>query len=436
MTVVIMNVTKKDLEKSQVELDIELSLEEFTPFIEKGAKKISKGVKIEGFREGKAPLEMIKQKVGEMAILEEAARIAINETLGKAIDEHLKDQQPVGQPQVDITKLAPDNALGYKVVLAILPEVTVGDYKNAKVKQEKLRVDEEDVDKTIEQLREMRVKETIVEREIQDGDKVLCDIDMFLDNVPIEGGQSKGTAVIVGKGYIVPGFGKKLIGAKKGDVREFTLPYPKDYHQANLAGKNVDFKVKVNEVYSREMADLNDDFAVGFGAKNMEDLKKMIKENIEHEKKHSIEQKAEIEMMEKILKDSKFGDIPEVLVNHEVQGMIQELEQKVTSQGGKFEDYLTSINKTRGDLLLDLTPDAIKRVKSALMIREIIKAEEIKVTEEEIDKRVEELKEQYKGYDKVDERVSSPEYRDHLANLLANRKVIAKLREWNVAVEG
>ncbi len=430
-----MKVEKKDLEKSQTELNVELSLDEFKPFIEKGARKLSKEIKIEGFREGKAPFNIVKQKVGEMVILEEAARIAINETIGKAIDENLKDKQPVGQPQVDITKLAPDNALGYKVVLAILPEVTVGDYKNAKVKQKKLKVEDDEVEKTIEQLREMRVKEAVVDREVQDGDKVLCDIEMFLDKVPIDGGQSKGTAVVVGQGHIVPGFGKKLIGAKKGDVREFSLPYPKDYHMANLAGKNVEFKVKVNEVYSREKAELNDDFAVSFGSKNMEDLKKMIRENIKHEKKHSLEQKAEMEMMEKILKDTKFGDIPEVLVNHEVQGMVQELEQKVTSQGGKFEDYLSSIKKSRGDLMLDLTPDALKRVKSALMVREIIQKEKIDVTEKEIDERIRELKEQYKGYEKVSERVSSPEYRAHLANIMANRKVIDKLREWNIEVE-
>lgn len=430
-----MKVQKKDLEKSQIELLVELSLEEFKPFIEKGTKKVSKQVKIEGFREGKAPYDLLKQKVGEMAILEESARLAINETIGKAMDENLKDEHPVGQPQVDIVKLAPENPMEYKVVLALLPKVTLGDYKNAKVKQEKAEIKDEEIDKMLDNLREMRVKEVIADREVKDTDKVLCDVEMFLDKVPIEGGQSKGVAVVVGKGYFVPGFGKKLIGAQKGETKEFNLPYPKDYHQANLAGKNVEFKVKVTEVYARELPELDEEFCKGLGAKNVDELKKSIKDNLMHEKKHSVEQKAEIEMMEKILKDTKFGDIPEVLVNQEAQGMVQEIEQQVMSQGGKFDDYLTSIKKTRDELLLEITPDAIKRVKSALLIREISLAEKVEVSEKEIDKKVEELLKQYQGYEKVEERVKDPSYRAYLANNMANRKVIEKLREWNVEIQ-
>lgn len=427
-----MNVNKKDLPKSQVELKVELSLEEFKPFLEKGAHKISKEIKIEGFREGKAPLEIIKQKAGEMAILEEGARIAINETISKALDEKLGDKQPIGQPQVDIVKLAPNNPMEYKIIMTILPEVSLGDYKDAKVKQEKLEIKEEEIKKTLEQLREMKIKEAIVDRKIQDEDKVLCDVEMFLDNVPIEGGQSKGTTIIVGKGYIVPGFGKKLIGAKKGDTREFKLPYPKDFHQANLAGKNVEFKVKINEVYSRELPELNDDFATSFGAKNMEELKKNIEDNLKSEKERSLKEKAEIKMLDKILNKTSFGEIPELLIDSEAQGMMNELEQQIESRGGKFEEYLTSIQKTRNQLLLEIAPDATKRVKSALMIREIAHKEKVTVSAEEIDEKIKEIKEQYKGYEKVNERVSSPEYRDHLANIMTNRKVVDKLREWNI----
>ncbi len=428
-----MKINKKDLEKSQVELNIELTLEEFKPFIEKGVEQVSKEVKIEGFRPGNADYETLKQKVGDMPILEAAARLAINDTIGKAIEQEMKDKQPVGQPQVDIVKLAPDNPLVYKAVLAVLPEVTLGEYKNLGVKKEEAEVKEEEVDKTLEQLREMRVQEAVVEREIQDGDKVLCDVEMFLDNVPIEGGQSKGVAVVVGKGYFVPGFGKKLIGAKKGETREFSLPYPKDFHQANLAGKNVEFKVKINEVYSREIPELNEEFASGFGVKTVEELKKSIKENMQKEKEQSAKQKTELAILDKVLENTKFEDIPETLVNHEAQGMLEEMESQIKSQGAEFEEYLKSINKTREQLLLDITPDAVKRVKSALMIREIAVKEKIEVSEKEIDEKVEELLNQYKGYEKVEERVKEPSYRAYLANTMTNQKVIEKLWEWNVA---
>ncbi len=427
-------VTKQTLPKSQIELTIELSAEEFKPYVLRGAERVSKEVKIEGFRPGKAPYEILKAKIGEMTILEEAARIAINKTVDKAISENVEGE-PVGQPQVNITKLAPDNPLGYKVVLAILPEIKLGDYKNIKVETHSnasLQASDEEVLKTIEHLRESRVKEKIVEREVKDGDKVIADIEMFLDNVPIEGGQGKGAAVIVGQDYIVPGFDKNLIGLRKGDSRDFKLPYPEGHHMKNIAGKMVEFKVVIKEIYERELPALDDEFAASFGLKKFDELKENIKKGLEHEKKHKAEEKAEIEMLDKILAKTKFGDIPEMLINHEAQTMLVELEHSVASQGGKFEDYLTSIKKTREQLLLDLLPDAVKRVKSAMLIREIAKVEKIEVSEKEIKEAQENLLKQYKGYEKVETRIKEDGYRNYLRNALNNRKVIGKLKEWNV----
>ncbi len=155
-----MKVTKKDLGKSQIELRVVLSLDEFKPHIEKGAEKVSKDVKIEGFRPGKAPYDVLKAKIGEMTILEEAARIAINKTITEVIDKHV-ESQPVGQPKIDIIKLAPDNPLEYKVVLATLPEVKLGEYKDLKIKEDKTDAEDKEVEKLINDLREMRVQEKI-----------------------------------------------------------------------------------------------------------------------------------------------------------------------------------------------------------------------------------------------------------------------------------
>jgi len=426
-----MNVIKKNLEKSQVEINVELTLDEFKPYIDQGVIKLSKDVKIEGFRPGKVPYDILKQKIGEMSILEEAARIAINKTIDKALFDNVKEQ-PVGQPQVSITKLAPDNPMEYKVVLALIPEMTLGDYKNAKVKAEKAEIKDEEIDKTITQLREMRAKEVMSDQPIKDGDKVIANIKMFLDKVPVEGGQSKDTAVIIGKDYFVPGFDKKLIGAKKNDVREFKLPYPKDHHQANLAGKMVEFKVTVKQVFNREIPKMDDELASNFGVKTLDEFKKNVKQSLEHERKHQAEQKTDIKMLDKIMAGCKFSDIPQVLIDHEAQIMMAELEQGVTQQGGKFEDYLTSLKKTREQMMLDIMPDAVKRVKSALMIREIAIKEKIKVEEKEVDEEVEKLIKQYKGYEKVEQRVKEPSYRAYLKNSLTNKKVIDKLREWNV----
>lgn len=426
-----MNVQKKDLGKSQIELTVELPFDEFKPYIRQGAEKVSREIKIEGFRPGKVPYEILKQKIGEMAILEEAARLAINKTLETAIKDSITGQ-PVGQPQINITKLAPDNPMEYKAVLAILPEIKLGDYKNAKVSREKTGVADEEVEKMINDLRETQVKEIIADREIKDGDKAVVDIEMFLDKVPVEGGQGKGTGIIIGKGYIVPGFGKKLIGGRKGEVREFSLPYPEDHHQRNLAGKLVEFRVKIKEVYERQLPEINREFAKSFGSNSVDGLKENIKKGLTAEKQRKAGQKAEIEMLDKIIEKTKFGDMPEILIRNEAENMIAELEAAVAGQGGKFEDYLSHLNKTRDRLALDLLPDAVKRVKTSLLIREVALAEKINAEDGEIDKEIEHILDHYKDSKGIEEKVKSPAHREYLRNLIGGRKVIDKLKEWNM----
>lgn len=425
-----MKIEKKDIGKSKVEITVELSVAEFAPHLKKGVENISAEIKIDGFRQGKAPLEMVKQKVGEMAILEEGARVAINKTIEEALKSI--DGEPIGQPMVNITKIAPENPLEYKIEISILPTVELGDYHAAKVQQKTVEVADKEIERLIEDLRESRVKETLAEREIQNNDKVIVDIKMFLDKIPVEGGQGNGVAVIIGKEYFVPGFDKHLIGAKKNDVREFILPYPADHFQKNLAGKLIEFVVTVKELYARELPEVNDEFASGFGLKKIDELKENIKKSMMDEKEHEAKHQAESEIIDKIIENSKFGDIPEALIDNESHVIMSEMEHNVASRGGKFEDYLQSLGKTKDQLILELLPNAIKRVKAALVIREIAKTEKVEASEIEIDKKIEELLKQYKGYEKVEQRVKEPSYRAHLENILINQKVVSKLLEWNL----
>jgi len=426
-----MKVEKKELPKSQIELIVELTPEEFKPYIEQGASKVSREVKIDGFRPGNVPYDILKKKIGEMTILEEAGRIAINKTIDKVIKDNVAEST-VGGPRVDITKLAPDNPLEYKVLIAILPAVKLGVYRDLGIKQKKVTAEEKEVAKMLEEIREMRVKEALVDRELKDSDKAIIDIRMFLDKVPVEGGQGLGTAIILGKNYIVPGFDKKILGMKKGETREFSLPYPKDYHMNNLAGKMVEFKTTLKEVYERVLPELNDETAKGFGLKNLEELKTNIKKSIEAQKKREAEQSAERQMLEKLAEKSRFGDIPEILIEHETNTMLAELEQTVTERGGKFADYLASLGKTRDQITLDLLPEAMKRVKTSLVIREVASAEKIAVEDAEVDKNIEEIKKQYKDHKDLAGRFDSPEYKSYVLNVLTSRKVVDKLREWNI----
>ena len=435
-----MKVEKKELEKAQVELLVELSVEEFKPYIEKGAKKVSKEAKIDGFRSGKIPYDVLKQKVGEMVILEESARIAINETLEEVIKKHVEGS-PVGSPKVDIAKLAPGNPMEYKVVLALLPEVKIEKYKDLKIKTKKTEIDPKELEKALDELREMRVQEALVDEEIKAGFKVMVDMQMFLDNVPVDGGQTKDTAVIVGKDYIVPGFDKKLIGAKKGDTKNFSLPYPKDYHMQNLAGKMVDFKVIVKDVYKREMPELDDKFAITLGLKTIDELKKNIEKNILEQKQKESSQLEERDMLEKIIANTKFSDLAELLIEHESQTMTQELKYQVEAQGGKFDEYLSSIGKTQDQITLDMLPEAIKRVKVSLIIREVAKLEKIDATEEDVKKHIDGMRSYYNGpqfqgeekdKQEVLKRLDTQEYKNYVLNVLSSQKVIKSLREWNV----
>lgn len=434
-----MKVEKKDLEKSQIELIVELSQEEFKPYIDKGVEVVSKEAKIEGFRPGKVPFEILKQKIGEMTILEEAARIAINKTIDKAIKDNV-EKQVVGQPKVDITKVAPDNPLEYKVTLAILPETKLGEYKDFKIKQKKTEILEKEVEKMINDLQEMRAKEVASNDPIGETDKAIVNIQMFLDKVPVEGGQSQETAVLIDKDYVVPGFGKKLIGAKKDEEKSFQLPYPKDHHMKNLAGKMVDFRVKVKDIFKRELPELNDEFALGFGVKKIDELKTNIRKSLEDQKGKENIQSTEKEMLEKIVAKARFGDIPQVLIEQESNTMMAELAQGIEGQGGKFEDYLTSIEKTREQMILDMLPEAIKRVKTSLIIKEIADQEKIKVDEKDLEKHMEDMKKYYASLpeeqagqkDEIVKQIDTPQYRSYVYNVLSSRKVIDKLREWNI----
>ncbi len=426
-----MRVEKKDFGKSQFELVVELDVAELKPYIELGAKKVAQEVKIDGFRPGNVPIEILRQKIGDMTILEEAAHIAIHKTLDQVIKDNI-DKQIIGQPQINITKLAPDNPLEYKVTVAVLPEVKLGEYRGLKIKKKNAEIKDEEIDKILDDLREMRVKEVLADRAAADGDKVLADIEMFLDKVPVEGGQGKDAAIIIGKDYIVPGFDKKIIGAKKDEVREFELPYPANFHLKNLAGKIVEFRVKVKEVYERQLPELNDDFAAGFGLKKIDELKDNVKKSVVDQKKHEADRATEREVLDKIVEKTKFGDIPEMLIEHEAHNMLHELEHTITEQGGKFEDYLASIKKSHDQLTLDLLPDAVKRVKVSLLIREIADKEKIKATEEEIDEHIKEMKKHYHDKKEIVERLDSPEYRDYAFNTFSSKKVVDKLIEWNV----
>jgi trigger factor len=431
-----MEINKNKL-NNNIELEITISNNDFKEFVEKGAKKIAEQLNIEGFRPGKVPVEVAKKKVGEMSILEEAAQIAIRKTVNEAISNNIEEGENIAsQPQVEIVKLAPDNDFVYKVKIELLPKVKLGEYKGLNIKTKKAEVKDEEIEASLKKIQEMRAKETIKLSPAVKGDKLIVDISLFFDKVPVDGGQSKNVQVILGEEYFIKGFDQQLLGATKGEVKKFVLDYPKDHHQAHLAGRKVNFKVDIKEVYNREIPELNDELAKAWQLPDLAALKKAVADNIKIEKDKKLELENEKNLADALINKSSFDDISASLIERESKAMVNEMKKNLEAQGAKFEDYLNHIKKTENELMLDFSPEATKRIKFALLLQEVAKKEEISVSDDEVKKMIEDLKKQYSGQAEALKVIESEDYQRNLKHNLLNDKIINQLKEWNYERSG
>ena len=417
----------KKLPKSAVEITIEISPAEMEPYLQKAAQQISQHTTIPGFRPGKASFEQVRAQAGIGRIWEEAAQLAVPKIVGEII---IKEKlQTIGSPAIDVVKLAPDNPFVFKAIAALFPEVTLGDYSVVTVEKKDTKLSEEHIDKVVEDLRKMHTKETVTDRPAQTaGDKVVLDMEMFLDQVPLDGGSTKDHSVYMDEEYYIPGFKAHLTGVKKGDTKEFKLKFPKEHYQKMTAGKDVDFKITVKDVFELQKPEVNDELAQKIGQKTLTELRALIRENIETEKQQKEAQRQEIEMLEKALEQTKFSDIPDLLVNEETLKMLDELEHGIAQQGMSFAEYLTKIGKNRDQLRLELAPEATKRVKIALLARAIAQQQNVTATEAEVDAEVEKILLLYKDTPEQHAQIKSPGAREYLRNMLKNRKVIEWLK--------
>lgn len=413
-----------------VEISIELSSEELKPYLEKSAVKISETAKIEGFRPGKAPYNIIKEKFGEMAILQEAIDDIISKTYYQAVVENKLIS--IGQPKIDIEKMAPENPFSYKATVAVLPKVTLGDFSKIKLKREEIKITEDKIDQVVEEIRKMRSSQEKVDRAAQSGDALKIDFDVYRDGVPIEHGKSQDYSITVGEGKFIPGFEDNLIGMKAGEEKEFKLKFPEEYFEKSLAGKPAEFKVKIKEVNEVKLPKLTDDFAkMVSGGKydKIADMKAGIAENLKEEETAKQEQRLEIALLEEAVKVCEFEELPEVLVHEEIHRMIHELEDSIAMKGLNFDDYLKSIGKTVEELEKGMEPQAELRAKTSILAREIYQQQKFEVTPDEVEKEVAEIASRYPANPDVVKQLNSEMYKDYLKNSLGNKKVIEYLKE-------
>lgn len=422
-----MQITVAQQPKSQIKLTIELSVEEMQPYLEKAAEELSKEYKIEGFRPGKASLGIVISKIGAQHVWESASEHAIRRSFVQAILE--KNLPTIGQPHIHVEKLAPENPFVYSAESAVLPEVTSGDYTAFKAKKNPIAVTPAEVEKALEDLREMFQTEAMVEREAKHGDKVEIDIDLFQDNVAIEGGSSKNHPIVIGSNHFIPGFEDQLVGLKKDETKTFSLPFPKKYHNEKLAGKKGDFSIKVKSVFAITKPEVNDDFAKKAGNfSSAAELKTKLEANLRGEAEDKEDAVFERAIIEELVGRSKFGELPEMLVESELQKMISELQEQVERQGGKWDDYLTATKKTVDILKKELREQAQRRVKAALLIRQLARIENIIADPKQVEEEVISTKKMYEHQPDILNRIDSEDYRDYLKSLQVNKRVVEFLK--------
>lgn len=421
--------TRKNLPQSRLELAFSVTPQEAQPWIEQAVADITTSRPLPGFRPGKASFADVKRAYGEMAILEAALERIVRAVYVKALVA--EKIEPVGSPEIAVQKLAPGENIEFTATVSVMPTTTaLVDYTKPSVTPKSRTIAEKDVDTALEELRKMRRDEVATDNGAAKDGMALVDMGMTKDKVAVEGGDAKDYRVYLGEEHYLPGFTEKLAGIKKGETRTFALPFPADHYNKALAGQEVEFTVTAKDVYDLVLPALDDAFGKSLGADSLAELRAKLKDNLQAEADQKTDEAAEIELLEKLVDGSKFTDVPENLLNEEVLRMLRELQHGVESQGGRFEDYLSNLKKTRDDLKLEFIPQAMRRIQTAVLIKEVAKKEAVEVEEAEVDQDVDRILAQVpKGDQETRARIISPEYRDYIAAQIRNRKVIALLKE-------
>ncbi len=401
---------------------------EFEKFFSRALEEARREMKIPGFRPGKAPADIALARIDPKHLLEAAADSAVRNTLYSLVAE--QKWETVGGPEVNIKKMARGSDFEYEAIFSLFPEIKSGDWKDLKISKKQVEVKDDEAEKVIQDLREQRADFIPAERGIAKGDRVEMDYEMFMDGLRTEEGKQKTEKMAIGQGLFLPEVEENLIGLKKGDEKSFKIVYKSDYAQKRFAGKAVEFRVAVKGVYEAKLPEATDEWAKSFGNfENMGQLREAIKKNLLSEKETKEEERAELEALDLILNTATFGDIPEILVNSEQENMLAELKQSIDHQKLSFEKYLEMIKKTEDDLRKEFAAKAEKRIKTSLIIREIAKQENLKLSDEEIKEELEIAKGEHSGHSHKDEYYESDEFRDRLENILLSRKAVNFIKE-------
>lgn len=383
------------LEGNQGKLTVEVDAETFNKALNQAFQKVQKQVNIPGFRKGRVPRPIFEQRFGVESLYQDALDIVLPDAYVGAIEE--TGIEPVAQPEIDIEQIGKGQTLIFTAEVTVKPEVKLGEYKGLEVPKVDTEVTDEDVEAELEQLQKRHAELVVKEDEpAVEGDTVVIDFEGFVDGEAFEGGKAENHSLELGSGSFIPGFEEELVGVKAGDEKDVHVTFPEEYHAEELAGKPAVFKVKVHEVKGLVLPELDDEFAVDVDdeVETLDALKEKIKNRLKEQKEHAAKHEVENAVLEKAAENAEI-DIPEVMVESEVDRMVKEFDQNLQQQGLNLELYTQFSGQDLDALKETMKEDAEKRVRVSLTLEAIVKAENVEVTDEEVDKELENMSEMY-----------------------------------------
>lgn len=420
----------KEKNTNKKELTVKIEGVEWTTAVDKAFNEKVKTVTVDGFRKGKCPRDIFEKKYGKESLYIDAAEKLLGTAYEKVMNEN-KDIIPVVQPRVDI-KSIDDTGVEFVFTIITAPEVTVKKYKGLKVKKDKVEVTKEEIEHELSHLLE-KYTELVVKEDgtVENGDVAIIDFEGFKDGVAFEGGKGENYSLEIGSHTFIPGFEEQLVGMKASEEKEINVTFPEDYGAADLAGKEVVFKVKVNEVKVKETRELDKDFFEDLGMEGIdtkEKLEEEIKSNIQANKDMEAENKYIDELLAEISKNVEV-DIPEEMVDDEVHHMIHKFEEQLKMQGLSLEMYYQFTQTTHEDLHNQMEKEAYQHILYRLTLEEIMKLEKVEVSDKEVEEEIKSLTEKYSM--KEEDLLKAIGSKDMIKYDLEMRKVIEILKEAN-----
>ncbi len=383
-----MEYTKELLEKNKIKFTVTATEEEWEHGLEHAYEHSKDKFNVQGFRKGKAPRHIIEKNYGENVFYEDALYHTVNHNYGEILDKEV-EVEPIDAPSINVLSI--DKGVKYEIIVEVKPEVILGEYKNIEIKKENVEINDEEVETELKLSQDKAGRLISVERPAQKGDSVNIDFSGSLNGKKFDGGTSKDYDLVLGSNSFIPGFEEQIEGMKKGETKTISVTFPEDYFEESLKGQKTDFEIVCNDVREKQIPALDDEFAKNYSEfETLEEYKNDIKKTLKENKEKEALYKAQNELIDKITENATV-EISDTLVERQIDDFIKDFEYRLMYQGLKLADYLKHMNSTMEELRESRKEDAYKTAKTKLVLEEIIKRENIEVTKEEMDKKLEDM---------------------------------------------